>query len=792
MEQFYIVLLLMVDTPYRPEKTAPLSGGGNGRDGTREFSVKQPLSLRVKLPLFILTAVLVTFSVSTAFVLHTSRSVISYVKSSRIEDAAHAVGHGISLQIQRAGRDMVMTASLPNVLEAIELPPNPPKGSGDDAARIAVSALLGRVKLAYGYYDTFFLVNDKGQPLAGVYDLSHDLTSGRGAERLQAFLTKNTFAVAPPVRSKTTGETILPAGLKLVYNGRSGALVGALQLAKMTRESLREATRPGILPLVVAQDGDNLTVIGNSSRDELHLTAGPWFREIQTRVAGSITIPLNGEKKTMGFYHIPQTDLYAIVIADESYMLSYEADIRGATIAANILAALLAVGCVCFFVFPVTRDILRLSLFAKGVTEGRQGIATGVARNDELGNLSDSLDQMVGTLTEMVVRSETATKAKSEFLARMSHEIRTPMNGIIGMTYLAMRANPDARQMDYLRRIDNAAKTLLGVINDILDFSKMEAEKMEINNSSFRLSRILWSIYDMLALKCEEKGITLDFAMADDVPDIIESDPLRLAQICINLCSNAVKFTESGGVTLSVSLKSREGDDLLLLFAVKDTGIGIPAKEQERIFDSFSQADGSTTRKYGGTGLGLAISKSLARMMGGDVGVESEPGKGSTFFFTIRAKVGSEADLADEENAPALREQTPLPELTVLLAEDNEINQEIALEILRDMGVAVTLAVNGADAVEKWEAGPYDLILMDIQMPVMDGLTAASRIRSSGAPRSKTVPIIAMTANAMSGDREKSLEAGMDDHITKPLDISELRSALALWGTVAKAETAAS
>ena len=754
--------------------------------------MKQPLSLRVKLPLSILTAVLVTFSVSTVFVLHTSRSVISYVKSSRIQDAAQTVAHGISMQIQRAGRDMVMTATLPNTLEGIELPPLSRKEPGSEAARASLTALLGRVKLGYGYYDSFYLADETGRPLAGIFDPSHDFTEGRGAAWFQKAMTKNTFSVAQPIRGRKGGEILLPAILKVVYNGRSGALVGTLQLGKITSESLREASRPGMRPLIVVKDDESVTFVGDAGEGRQALASGPWLQEIQSRVAGSMTVPVNGEDKIVGFYHVPQTDLYAIVVADESYMQSYMADIRNATIAANILAALFVVGCVCFFVFPVTRDILRLSLFAKGVTEGGQRLETRVHRDDELGNLADSLDHMVGALTEMVARSETATRAKSEFLARMSHEIRTPMNGIIGMTYLAMRANPDERQLEYLKRIDNAAKTLLGVINDILDFSKMEAEKMEIHHSSFRLSRILWSIYDMLGLKSEEKGVALDVSVADDVPDIIESDPLRLAQICINLCSNAVKFTDSGQVSLQVSLQSRQQEELELLFRIQDTGIGMTAEEQERVFDSFAQADGSTTRKYGGTGLGLAISKNLVHMLGGEIWVESQPGKGSTFSFTIRAKVGAETDLDDEEHAPPLREQTPLPELNVLLVEDNEINQEIAMEILRDMGVHVTLAVNGADAVQKWETDTFDLILMDIQMPVLDGLSASRQIRSSSRPRSKTVPIVAMTANAMSGDREKSLEAGMDDHITKPLDVGELRSALALWGTVAKTDNAGS
>ena len=749
----------------------------------------QRLSLRIKLPLFILTMVLVIFSVFVVFVLHTSRSVIAYVKSSRIEDAVQTMGHNVSLQLQRAGRDMVMIASLPNVLEGIKLPPAAQGVAGGAEARASLTGLLGRVKLAYGYYDSFYLVNGNGQPLAGDYGRAHDFSTGANAGRLQEAMTKNTFSLSAPMHSVTTGEVILPAILKLVYDGFAGALVGAIQLEKITLESLRDAARPGLRPFFVFKDDREVFFVGASGKDERVLAADSWLEEMRSRVAGSMPVQVGSETKMVGFYHIPQTDLYAVAVADESYMQSYESAIRNATVLASVLAAIFAVGCVFLFIFPVTRDILRLSLFAKDVTEGRRDSATGVRRNDELGSLAESLDHMVDVLTEMVTRSEAASKAKSEFLARMSHEIRTPMNGIIGMTYLAMRAGPDEKQMDYLRRIDNAAKTLLGVINDILDFSKMEAEKMEIHHSSFRLSRILWSIYDMLGVKSEEKGLAFDMAVSDDVPDIIESDPLRLAQICVNLCSNAIKFTEGGSVSLNVSLKSQDGDDLDLLFVVRDTGIGMSVEEQERVFDSFSQADGSTTRKYGGTGLGLAISKSLVRMMGGDIWVASEPGRGSAFFFTIRARVGAEKDLADEESAPALGEQTSLPELKVLLVEDNLINQEIALEILRGMGVDATLAENGAEAVEKWESGSYDLIFMDIQMPVMDGLTAARRIRESKAPRSASVPIVAMTANAMSGDREKSLEAGLDDHITKPLDINELRSALVLWGTVAKAET---
>jgi len=752
--------------------------------------MKQHLSLRLKLPLAILTAIVVTFSISTFFVLQTSSSVISYVKSGHVQDIARTVGYGVAGQIQRAGRDMVMVAGLPNVLEGLDLSPEPDNDPKVAQKRVALSAVLARTKLAYEYYESFYLADDRGEPLAGTFKNAHEFTHKDIDARLSELFANSTFAVYSPIHSKISGEVLLPTFLRLVYNGKPGILVGTLQIAKISRELIRESIRPGLHALVVSREEGKVIVLTASSSVGYTLAGKDnWLVEMQMQDKGQIIVPMDGEMKNVGFYRIPQTNLYSIVIADESYMQSYLTTIANSTLVANLLAVLLAVGCVCLFIFPVTRDILRLSLFAKDVTEGKQGVETGVKRADELGNLADSLDQMVSTLTETIVRAETATKAKSEFLARMSHEIRTPMNGIIGMTYLAMRDNPDAKQMDYLRRIDSAAKTLLGVINDILDFSKMEAQKMELSFSTFRVSRVLWSIYDMLAVKTEEKGLAIDISLNDDVPDIIESDSLRLAQVCLNLCSNAVKFTEHGSIFIGVSLTSREGDDMVLQFEVKDSGIGMTPKQQECIFESFAQADGSTTRKYGGTGLGLAICKSLTRMMGGDIWVESTLGEGSTFFFTIRAKVGNEQDLEDESNVPALGEHAPVPKLNILLAEDNEINQVIAIEILQDMGVTVVLAVNGEDALEKWKVQDYDLILMDIQMPTMDGLTAARHIRESDTLRGSIVPIIAMTANAMTSDREKSLAAGMDDHITKPLDIEELRNALIIWGAVAKTRT---
>jgi signal transduction histidine kinase/CheY-like chemotaxis protein len=741
-------------------------------------------SLRVKLPASILTVFLIILSVSTVYITNTANSVISYVKGSRTEEAAFAVSGNISVQLQRAGKDMSILAGLPAVMAAIELAPVRLPPARNSYAGANLINLLNSSKQSYGYYESLWIMNEAGEIVAGDFmanSLALPNMDRFDAKWFRQIMDKNTFVVSAPILSEANGDVLIPVSLKIVYNGKSGALTGTLQLSKVARGLLREAGSTGRKALIVGTDGAVVASPDPAIDEGTNFGGTEWFNEILAHVSGNMAVEMDGERKTIGFFHIPQTDLYSLVIADASYMQSYITTIKNAAVAAAVISALLAAGCVCLFIFPVTRDITHLSFFARQISSGSQDSSTNVSRHDELGDLSASLSDMVVTLTDMVVRSQAATKAKSEFLARMSHEIRTPMNGIIGMTYLAFKENPDEKLRKFLERIDMAANNLLGIINDILDFSKIEADKMEIVNSSFSLSAMLDSVYDMLQIKAREKKLVLDFAVDEAVPDVLEGDSLRLSQVCINICSNALKFTESGSVSLRVSVRERRENGNLLLFAIKDTGIGMNEEALQTIFESFSQADGSTTRKYGGTGLGLAISRSLVRMMGGDIWVESAVGRGSVFFFTIFAKEGRAEEESQAESSSGAADDQPLP-LRILLAEDNEINLEIALSVLQDMGATVKVARNGKEAVQRWEEEDgYDLILMDIQMPEMDGLTAAKLIRESPGERSKIVPIIAMTANAMSGDREKSLEAGMNDHVTKPLDVVLLRKALVFW-----------
>ena len=372
--------------------------------------------------------------------------------------------------------------------------------------------------------------------------------------------------------------------------------------------------------------------------------------------------------------------------------------------------------------------------------------------------------------------AQAATAAKSEFLARMSHEIRTPINAVTGFTDLALRAADEPQRLDYLRQIRSASRALLTIINDILDMSRVEAGKLALSLQDFRLQPLLERVRELFAPQVAEKGIGLQVDVDPEVPGALRGDPVRLEQVLVNLVANAVKFTDTGRVGVHVSLQSATPGEAVVRFEVTDTGIGVSAEQQARLFEPFSQADESITRRYGGTGLGLAICRQLVELMGGEVGVTSEPGRGSLFHFTVRlGRVAAPAPDTQPDDSALPR----FPGARVLVVEDNALNQRLAREVLVDLGAEVTLAATGLEAVEAVARQPFDAILMDVQMPEMDGLEATRRIR--GLAHGGAVPVIAMTAHALAGSREQCLAAGMNDFIGKPITVRGIATALARY-----------